>query len=117
MAYFYRQGIHPWITGLSIIGGVYWTGIPGAIYGPLLLCAVYVILSMYTGVLKEIPLETTAAAGGLPGGGRSMMAVTPGAINHTLFLVLIFSRQIMNQFIHGCARQKDKLAHGKKIFI
>ena len=47
---------------------------------------------MYTGVLKEIPLETTtAAAGGLPGGGRSMMAVTPGAINHTLFLVLIFS--------------------------
>ena len=39
-----RQGIHPWITGLSIIGGVYWTGIPGAIYGPLLLCAIYVIL-------------------------------------------------------------------------
>ena len=71
---------------------------------------------MYTGVLKEIPLETTAAAaGGLPGGGRSMMAVTPGAINHTFFLG--FFRQIMNQFIHGCARQKDKLAHGKKIFV
>ena len=52
-----RQDIHPWITGLSIIGGVYWCGVPGAIYGPLLLCAVYVILSMYTSLLKEIPLE------------------------------------------------------------
>ena len=53
-----RQDIHPWITGLSIIGGVYWCGVPGAIYGPLLLCAVYVILSMYTSLLKEIPLES-----------------------------------------------------------
>ena len=52
-----RQDIHPWITGLSIIGGVYWGGVPGSIYGPLLLCAVYVILSMYTSLLKEIPLE------------------------------------------------------------
>ena len=52
-----RQDIHPWITALSIIGGVYWSGVPGAIYGPLLLCAVYVILSMYTSLLKEIPLE------------------------------------------------------------
>ena len=53
-----RQDIHPWITGLSIIGGVYWCGVPGAIYGPLLLCAVYVILAMYTSLLKEIPLES-----------------------------------------------------------
>ena len=55
-----RQGIHPWITGLSIVGGVYWCGVSGAIYGPLLLCAVYVILTMYTSLLKEIPLEATA---------------------------------------------------------
>ena len=59
---------------------------------------------MYTGVLKEIPLETTAAAGGgLPGGGRSMMAVTPGAINHTLFLVLfVFSAN--NEPVHTWLR-------------
>lgn len=53
-----RQGIHPWITGLSIVGGVYYFGITGAIYGPLFLCGMYVILSVYTGWLQDIPLET-----------------------------------------------------------
>lgn len=56
-----RQGIHPWITGLSIVGGVYYFGIVGAIYGPLILCGVYVILTVYTGWLQEIPMETTTA--------------------------------------------------------
>ena len=54
-----RQGIHPWITGLSIVGGVYYFGICGAIYGPLFLCGMYVILSVYTGWLQDIPLDTT----------------------------------------------------------
>ena len=75
-----RQGIHPWITGLSIIGGVYWTGIPGAIYGPLLLCAVYVILSMYTGVLKDIPLQDATKT--FHHGGSIM--VTPGVTTTTM---------------------------------
>jgi predicted PurR-regulated permease PerM len=44
-----KKGIHPWITGLSIVGGIYYFGVPGAIYGPLLVCAVFVLLSMYTG--------------------------------------------------------------------
>ena len=45
------------ITGLSIVGGVYYFGIFGAIYGPLFLCGMYVILSVYTGWLQEIPIE------------------------------------------------------------
>ncbi len=56
-----KQGIHPWITGLSIVGGVYCFGMFGAIYGPLFLCGVYVILTVYTGWLQEIPMEPTAA--------------------------------------------------------
>ena len=52
-----KQGIHPWITGLSIVGGVYYFGICGAIYGPLFLCGMYVILSVYMGWLSDIPLE------------------------------------------------------------
>ena len=58
-----RQGIHPWITGLSIVGGVYYFGICGAIYGPLFLCGMYVILSIYTGWLQDIPIADTTALG------------------------------------------------------
>ena len=86
-----RQDIHPWITALSIIGGVYWCGVAGAIYGPLLLCAVYVILSMYTSVLKEIPLETntlqrTAAERKSKVGQSLLCGVTAGATRPTPIL-------------------------------
>ena len=47
------------ITGLSIVGGVYYFGICGAIYGPLFLCGMYVILSVYTGWLQEIPIDAS----------------------------------------------------------
>ena len=51
-----KHGIHSWITGLSIIGGIYCFGIPGAIYGPVILCVVYVIwtMAMYTGFLQGL---------------------------------------------------------------
>lgn len=50
-----KGGIHPWLTGLSIVGGIYYFGIPGAIYGPLVLCAVFVVLSMYPSLLNDVP--------------------------------------------------------------
>ena len=57
-----KHGIHPWITGLSIVGGVYYFGICGAIYGPLFLCGMYVILTVYMSWLQDIPLETSGGA-------------------------------------------------------
>ena len=51
-----RRGIHPWLTGLSIVGGIYYFGIAGTIYGPLILCAVFVVLSMYTGIVQDLPV-------------------------------------------------------------
>jgi predicted PurR-regulated permease PerM len=68
-----KQGIHPWITGLSIVGGVYCFGISGTIYGPLCLCGVYVILTVYTGWLQDIPMETSGTMMGL---GKSKMQQT-----------------------------------------
>lgn len=56
-----KKGIHPWITGLSIVGGIYYFGVPGAIYGPLLLCGVFVLVSMYTGLLQELPQSAGVA--------------------------------------------------------
>ncbi len=71
-----KQGIHPWITGLSIVGGVYYFGIFGAIYGPLFLCGMYVILSVYMGWLQDIPLDPTGPAGH-PGVSRTKTMMTP----------------------------------------
>lgn len=48
-----KRTIHPWLTGLSIVGGIYYFGVAGAIYGPLILCAVFVVLSMYTGFMQD----------------------------------------------------------------
>jgi predicted PurR-regulated permease PerM len=45
------------VTGLSIVGGIYYFGAPGAIYGPLILCAVFVVLSMYPNALRDFQWE------------------------------------------------------------
>ncbi|CAB4062170.1 unnamed protein product [Lepeophtheirus salmonis] len=46
-----KRGIHPWITGFSIGGGIYCFRVHGAIYGPFIVCAVYVVLTVYTGFM------------------------------------------------------------------
>ena len=43
-----KGGIHPWFTGLAVVGGVYVFGAVGAIYGPLALCVLYVIVTLYS---------------------------------------------------------------------
>lgn len=61
-----RRVIHPWLTGLSIVGGVYYFGFDGAIYGPLILCAVIVTISMYTNILQELPRAERRNSLGFP---------------------------------------------------
>ncbi|TRY78928.1 hypothetical protein TCAL_12181 [Tigriopus californicus] len=61
-----RRVIHPWLTGLSIVGGVYYFGFDGAIYGPLILCAVIVTISMYTNILQELPRAERRSSMGFP---------------------------------------------------
>ncbi len=45
--------MHPWLTALSVVGGIYYFGgAAGAIYGPLVLCAALVVLSVYPSLVS-----------------------------------------------------------------
>lgn len=53
-----KGGIHPWFTGLAVVGGVYVFGVVGAVYGPLALCVLYVLVNLYTSFMQEIEPPT-----------------------------------------------------------
>lgn len=57
-----KGGIHPWFTGLAVVGGVYVFGVLGAIYGPLALCVLYVVINVYTIFMAETEPETPQVA-------------------------------------------------------
>uniref|UniRef100_A0AC34F679 Transmembrane protein n=1 Tax=Panagrolaimus sp. ES5 TaxID=591445 RepID=A0AC34F679_9BILA len=46
---FYREvkNSHPYVTGLSVIGGIYWLGFQGAIFGPIILCTMLALFNVY----------------------------------------------------------------------
>ena len=59
---FVCRGGHPYLTGLSIAGGIFCLGFEGAIVGPLLLCGLFVAVNMSSSLMKESPSEETFPA-------------------------------------------------------
>ena len=61
-----RGGIHPWFTGLAVVGGVYVFGVLGAIYGPLALCVLYVFINVYSSIITDLEPDTPEVRTGAP---------------------------------------------------
>lgn len=51
---------HPYLTGLAIAGGVFYLGFEGALFGPMLLCCLFVVINVYGSIIQENPDTKTS---------------------------------------------------------
>lgn len=50
---------HPYLTGLAVAGGLFCMGMEGAIIGPLILCCLYVVVSMSSSIMQDATTPTS----------------------------------------------------------
>jgi len=66
------EGSHHYVTGLSVVGGLYFLGLEGVIIGPMLLCTILIFLEIfreYTTVAPNAPLEQAPSGANLASSG------------------------------------------------
>ncbi|KAL6267048.1 hypothetical protein P5V15_000124 [Pogonomyrmex californicus] len=71
---FYKEikgGGHPYLTGLSIAGGIFCLGVEGAIFGPLLLCCIMVVINLSRHYLQSPEEEEESILSTYPSRGKT----------------------------------------------
>ncbi len=53
------RGGHPYLTGLSIVGGIYYFGLEGAVLGPVLLCCLLLAPHLYSLLIRAAATSNT----------------------------------------------------------
>ena len=56
-----RHGSHPYLTGLAIVGGLYYMGLEGALIGPVLLCLLLVGYELVRNLVDSFGRSASAA--------------------------------------------------------
>lgn len=62
----YRHGSHPYLTGLAIVGGLYYMGLEGALIGPVLLCMLLIGYELVRHLVDSFSRSATGPEAGRP---------------------------------------------------
>ena len=62
----YRHGSQPYLTGLAIVGGLYYMGLEGALIGPVLLCLLLIGYELVRNLVDSFGRPAGAASAARP---------------------------------------------------